>query len=588
MKLALLGNCAYQALVDDRARIVWLCWPRFDSSFVFGSLLDEQRGGEMSVTPTGGDWEVEQGYLPETAILRTVFSRGDAAVEVVDFAPRFLQYERSFKPTMLVRRVRRLSGSPTVRVVCRPVHDYGRSECDSYLASNHIEYMVPGARMRLTTNAPLTYVREGRPFALEETIYLVMTWGEPLEASLAETCEGFYGRTRHYWETWVKHAAIPERFQHEVIRSAITLKLHQFEDTGAITAAATTSIPEYPGSGRTWDYRYCWLRDACFTLGALRRLGHFEEMERFASFLLNVAEDAGDQLQPVYAISGEGRIDEQVLDHLSGFRGDGPVRVGNAAYQQLQHDVYGEMLGAVAPLFRDVRFRDLQGKRSTALLHRLLASIDAHLESPDAGLWEKRESARLYTFTLLMHWTGAAAAAMVGKTVGDTTLVNRGDDLAARAATLIEGAWRPDLQMYADSPAGDQADGSLMMMVNLGYLPARSDRSIHHVRALARALSANGSHLLYRYRHHDGIGDTHAAFTVCAFWYAEALARQGFHQEAEEVFTHVLSHTNHVGLLSEDIDPKSGARLGNFPQTYSHVGIINTAFCLAPPSGPLI
>jgi GH15 family glucan-1,4-alpha-glucosidase len=589
MRLALLGNCAYQALVDDAARIKWLCWPRFDSSFVFGELLDDERGGEFSIAPREDEFTSEQRYLPDTPIVETTLTSSTGSFSVTDFAPRYLQYERSFKPTMLIRRVRRLSGAPSIRVRCRPTYDYGLVQPTSYAASNHLEYMIPGAQLRLTTNAPLSYVAEGRPFSLTGELYFALTWGQPLEASLPETCAGFLERTRRYWTTWVKHAAMPDRFQKEVIRSAITLKLHQFEDTGAITAATTTSMPEYNGSGRNWDYRYCWPRDTCFTLGALRRLGHFEEMERFVEYLANIAESSPHHLQPVYGISGEQELTEKTLDHLTGYQGNRPVRIGNAAYHQEQHDVYGEMLAAITPLFRDVRFRDLHDQRSTDLIHRLLASIDRTLEAPDAGLWEKRDQPVLHTFSLLMHWTGATAAVMVGEASGDSVLIDSGRDLAQRARTLIEGAWRDDLGYYADSPESNHADASLLMMINLGFLPPDTPRAERHLRSLAHALAAPARpHLFYRYLHDDGIGDTHATFTVCGFWYAEALARLGMTDEAEATFCKLLDHANHVGLFSEDVDPNDGAMLGNFPQTYSHVGVINAAFAISPVLGPLL
>jgi GH15 family glucan-1,4-alpha-glucosidase len=586
VKHALIGNCSYQALIDDRARVQWLCWPRFDSSFVFGSLLDDD-AGEFSVSPPEEQFTSTQDYVPRTNILRTVFNSESGGFEVTDFAPRFLQFERSFKPTMLVRRVRPLSGTPLVRIRCNPVYDYGETKPSTYTASNHIGWSLSDAQLRLTTNAPLTYVREGRPFALDKDIFLVLTWGLPLEAPLVETCQAFLSRTQRYWETWVKHANIPDRFQDEVIRSALALKLHQYEDTGAITAAATTSIPEYPGSGRTWDYRFCWLRDSCFTLGALRRLGHFEEMERFVGYLTNIAA-TDERLQPVYGISGESVLTERTLDHLAGFGGEGPVRAGNQAYEQEQHDVYGEMLASIAPMFSDVRFRDHAGKTTTTLLDRLLESIDEHMEAPDAGLWEKRQAPVLHTFSLLMHWVGATAALRAGERGGNPLLAARARKLAARARSIIEDrCWRESLGRFADSPSGDNADASLLLLVNTGFLDDDLDKAARHIHALHKRLSANDA-LLYRYRHDDGLGDTHATFTVCGFWYAEALARVGEAERAEEVFRTLLGHANHVGLLSEDIDPDSGQLWGNFPQTYSHVGVINTAFALSSITMPMV
>jgi GH15 family glucan-1,4-alpha-glucosidase len=582
MKLALIGNCRYQALIDDRAAVRWLCWPRFDSSFVFGSLLDSDKGGSFVVEPAEGEAEREQRYMHNTNIVVTSFRQGDAAFDVIDFAPRFRMHERYFKPSMLVRIIRRRSGTPRIRMRCRPVYDYGRQVPRRYIASNHIQWEIPEAALRLTTNAPLSYIDEGRELLLDHDVFVVLTWGEPLEAPLEETCNSFLAQTRRYWERWVKHTALPGCFPREVIRSALALKLHQFEETGAITAATTTSLPEYPGSGRNWDYRYCWLRDAYFTLNAMRRINHFDETEGFVSFLVNIAETSGGALQPVYGISGASQLDEHILGHLSGYLGNAPVRIGNAAYLQKQHDVYGEMMAAIAPSFLDVRFEDARSEGSERTVRRLLDRIADTMESPDAGLWEIRDEPKLHTFSLLMHWLGAKLAGDIGASLGDSALEGAGRGLALRARTLIEErTWREEPGFYADAVTSDNADAALLMMINLGFLKADHPHAASHVRALEDRLRVRDG-LWHRYRHHDGLGDTHGTFTVCGFWYAEALARLGRRDEATASLEGLLTHANHVGLLSEDIDPDSGELWGNFPQTYSHVGLINAAFAIDP------
>ncbi|MEM1029654.1 MAG: glycoside hydrolase family 15 protein [Myxococcota bacterium] len=583
MDLALIGNCTYQALIDHRATVCWLCWPRFDASFVFGALLDEERGGEMTTAPADDEGFVHrQSYLGLTNILRTEFTTAEgAAFEVIDFAPRFRRHERYFKPTMLVRIIRPLAGSPRIRVTCRPTVDHGRRVPTRHIASNHIAWHVPEG-LRLTTDIPQTYIDEGRPFLLEGERHLVLTWGEPLEAPLVDTCRSFLDLTRDYWTRWVQHTALPGCFEREVIRSALVLKLHQFEDTGAITAAATTSLPEYWGAGRNWDYRYCWLRDAFFTLSAMRRLNHYEETEAFVGYLANLAAAApGEPLQPVYGIAGEATLTEEILDHLAGYRGERPVRVGNAAYAQVQHDVYGEMVAVLAPMFLDVRFEHLRSATHEDLVRRLLDYIERYLESPDAGLWEIRDTPKVHTFSLLMHQFGARMAARIGVAINDAALTKRAAAIADRAEHLIATrCWR-EAGYFADATSTDHADAALMMMVNLGVLDPSSERAATHVDILSARLRA-GRGLLHRYVHHDGIGETHAAFTVCGFWHAEALARLGRKGEARDAIAALLRHQNHVGLFSEDVDPKDGTQLGNFPQTYSHVGLINAAFAIAP------
>ena len=580
MDLALIGNCSFQALIDRQGSVQWLCWPRFDSSFVFGGLLDKDRGGEFSVRPKEDEFETEQAYLPNTNILRTVFKSASGSFELIDFAPRFRQFERSFKPNMLVRRLRRLSGDPRVRVTIRPVYDYGRLKLRGYTASNHIQWQLPDSTLRLTANVPLSYVNEGRPFLLERDAYFVTTWGEHLEASLIETCESFLNRTQAYWERWVKHTALPGVLEAEVIRSALALKLHQFEDTGAITAAATTSLPESDGSGRNWDYRYCWIRDAYFTLRAMRRLGQFEELEAFVNFMKNLAGNV-DNLQPVYGISGAPDLDESVIEDLDGYLGNKPVRIGNAAYKHRQHDVYGEMIAAIAPLFLDRRFETSDAGSGLRLVRRLLDQIEETMELPDTGIWALGAEPRVHTFSLLMHWTGAEVAARIGNRAGDPKLLAKAVRLATRARELIEACFLPQQGFYADAFGGKNADASLFMMINLGFLKPDNTTTRTHLRRLAERLRVR-DHLLHRYVPHDGLSDAQNTFTVCGFWYAEALARLGDKHAALDNCTALLGHANHVGLFSADIDPRTGEQWGNFPQTYSHVGLINAAFAINP------
>lgn len=582
MKLALIGNCAYQALIDERARVVWLCWPRFDSSFVIGNLLDEVNGGRFEFEPVAKVERTEQQYLPNTNILRTVFHCDDGSFEVTDFAPRFWQYERLFRPTMLMRRVRPLRGTSRLRVRLEPVYDYGCQRVVPIVASNHIQWNFGGTALRLTSNVPMTYVQEQRYFSLDKEIYFALTWGAPLEAALEETVQSFLGRTQRYWQTWVKHMNLPGIFQAEVIRSALALKLHQFDDTGAITAATTTSLPEEHGAGRNWDYRLCWLRDSYFTLLAMRRLGHFEELEGFVGFLKNLVASHPQRLQPVFGINGEAQLTEIELPHLAGYRGNQPVRIGNAAFIQVQNDVYGEMLGALAPLILDIRFHYDEKTTDDALglLRSLLSRIEFTLTEPDAGLWEYRGTARLHTFSLLMHWVGARIARRVARRLSDASLEQYAMRLMATARSLIEGQCYDEAGgYYVDSTTSKNPDASLFLMVNLGYFGTDVERARKHVHGLARELvEPNG--LVQRYRHPDDFGASTSTFTVCGFWYAEALAHIGEKAEARSVCETIVRYANPLGLFSEDIDPRSGEQLGNFPQTYSHVGLINTAFAI--------
>lgn len=578
--LALIGNCSYNALLRDGS-VEWLCWPRPDSSFVFGPLLDRERGGAFTVEGVGAS-QVRQEYLENTNVLRTVFAGESGAFELLDFAPRFFQYDRHFKPLMLVRILRPLEGEPRALVRCRPMYEYGLVEASSWRASNHLEYRGLPAPVRLTTNVPLTYIEEGRSFLVERDQHLVLTWGQPLEAGLEDTAERFLERTIDYWRRWVKATRTPRDYQREVIRSALVLKLHQFEDTGALLAATTTSLPEHPGSGRTWDYRYCWLRDAYFTLNALERLGHSEEMERFLQFLRNLVDESGGVLQPAYRIDGGAEAPERELEHLAGFQGEKPVRIGNQAFEHRQNDVYGEMVLAVSRLFLDTRFvGEIPPATAARIVGILLDQIETRLEEPDAGPWEFRGRERLHSFSVLMHWAGAQRAVEVAETLGETGLAAKARGLERGAAEVLETrCWNAEVGALTQVAGEPQLDAALLLAIHLGYLRPEDPRAASHVDAIRRALSTDGG-LLRRYATPDDFGVPEAAFLVCTFWLVEALALLGRTEEARELFERLLGLHNGLGLYAENILPGSLAQSGNFPQTYSHVGLVNAAFRLS-------
>ncbi len=581
MKYGIIGNCAYSALIEDGS-VEWMCWPRMDSSFIFGRMLDRHAGGEFRVELVG-EHTMRVEYIENTNVLRTVFEGPSGSFELIDFAPRFLQFDRSYKPTMLVRILRPLVGEPVVRVTCKPTYDYGRTRPRSWLGSNHIQYLDFPVPVRLTTDMSLTYVEEGRPFVLTGEKHLVLTWGQPLERSLRETAQSFLDQTTRYWRGWVKHTRVPRDYQREVIRSALVLKLHQFEDTGAIIAATTTSIPEYPGSGRNWDYRYCWLRDTFFSLNAFERLGHFDEMERFLGYLLNLCRQVGDdRLQPLYAINGEAKIVEEILDHLEGWRGEQPVRIGNQAYEHVQNDVYGEMILAISRLLLDTRFIGTEGLAGIrGILDQLLRQIERRIDEPDAGLWELRNTQKLHSFSVLTHWAGADRAIELAEVLDDPELWKRADAAARKARDILEQqCWDPERGVLTQAAGAQNLDASMLLALHFGFFGGDVERASTHVRAIQKQLQT-GARMLKRYDVQDDFGEQEAAFTVCSFWLVEALALIGEKVEARELFDFLLERHNGLGLYSEDIMPRTDQLTGNFPQTYSHVGLINAAFRLS-------
>jgi len=576
--LGLVGNGQFAALVHRDGSVVWCCLPRFDAEPVFAALLDEREGGRFRVAPASGLPGLPR-YLPNTNVLETTFEDADGAFRVVDLAPRFELYERSFRPTQLVRILEPLRGHPRIRVHCDPRLGWSKRVPAPLAGSNHLRFEGYASQLRLTTDLPVSYLG-GQPFALTARRHLVLTWGAPIEEPLAPLCDRFLSETVRHWQRWVKRCTVPTLYQPEVIRSALTLKLHCFEDTGAIVAATTTSLPEAPGSGRTWDYRYCWLRDAYYALGAFALLGQFEERERFIQWLFDVAGGSPDlDLAPLYRIDGKSDLEEQVLPAWPGFRGEGPVRVGNGAASHRQNDIFGETVLALCPVFLDERFRDEQSAHTLALLTRLARKAAAVAGTPDAGIWELRTDWRPQTFSSLMSWAAADRMATVLERHRPEGAGEFRNAAVAIRAQVLERAWSQTRGAFAASYGGSELDASLLQMVPLRFLPRTDPRLAATVDAIARELGRDG--WLWRYRIDDGFGAPEVAFVLCTFWLVEALAGLGRAAEARALFERARGAATPLGLLSEDY-AVTGELWGNFPQAYSHVGLIHGAFEAAP------
>ncbi|TZF82733.1 glycoside hydrolase family 15 protein [Pedobacter sp. BS3] len=575
----LIGNCAYLAHVHKNTNIVWLCWPRFDSSFVFGSLLDNEKGGEFSIRPQH-ERDSHQYYLENTNVLCTEISCNEGKYRITDFAPRFRQYDRYFKPLMLIRKIEPLEGNPRVKVTCKPVCDYGIKKQSVNRGSNHIEYTGCDENMRLTTNIPINYILDEHFFALNEPKYLVLTYGQPLEAPLISTAEHFLRETIAYWRLWIKHSSIAGYHQPYVIRSALVLKIHQYEDTGAIIAASTTSLPESPGSGRNWDYRYCWLRDTYYVISALNHIGHFEEMEHYFNYVTDISFSENFRYQPLYSITGKHDLVEQILSHLHGYMGNQPVRIGNQAYEHIQNDIYGQVMISLLPLYNDHRFVFVERKDSDRWVDFLLHKIERTIDEKDAGIWEFRNFANVHCYSNLFQWAGANAALKLAQTIKNPDLQERARILIDKAAAHIENCYDPERKVYTNAADSPHLDASTLQLIMMNYLDPASQRAKDHLAAVEKGLKGENG-LFYRYLHPDDFGRPKTTFLICAFWYVEALACVGRLDDAMREFESIIKYSNHLLLFSEDVDESTGSQWGNFPQAYSHVGLMNAAYRIA-------
>ncbi|RJP63514.1 MAG: glycoside hydrolase family 15 protein [Comamonadaceae bacterium] len=583
LSLGVVGNCAFSALIDPHGRVVWSCLPRFDGDPVFHALLggDGAEQGAFAIEIENLA-EARQRYEPNTAVLVTeLWDHHGNGLSITDFAPRFLARGRYFRPTQLVRRVHPIKGAPRIRVNLTPRFDWGRQAPTITSGSNHIRYVGDQQTLRLHTDASISHVLAREPFLLTRDLSFLLGPDETLEGGIGDTARHFEQETLAYWRGWSQRLAVPLEWQEAVIRAAITLKLSLFEDTGAIIAAMTTSIPEAPGSQRNWDYRYCWLRDAFFVVRALNSLSEVGTMEDYLRWLADVVVGAGDgHIQPLHGIGLERELPERICETLPGYRGMGPVRVGNQAQEHFQHDVYGNVVLAAAQAFHDKRLLHPAGLAEFERLEAVGEQAVRVHDQPDAGMWELRTRARVHTSSALMCWAACDRLAKIAHTLD---LPGRAGHWADRAATMRERilreSWSEERQAFAESFGGRDLDASVLLMAEVGLIDPMDPRFVSTLAALEKHL-CDGPYMR-RYEAPDDFGMPETAFNICTFWRIDALARTGRMDEARAIFETMLRARNPLGMLSEDTHATTGEMWGNFPQTYSMVGIINAAVRLS-------
>lgn len=578
MDLGVIGNCAVASLIDAEARHVWFCFPRLDGDPLFNALVNgaEPKAGFMDIV-LRDQKTARQSYLRNTAILETILVGEGGTIRVLDWAPRYKLQGELFRPPIIMRRIEPVDGRCHVKIRARPTFDYGATTPTVSLGSNYLRYSGGSTTIRLTTDMPVAYLRDEAFFLLDRPVHIVLGADEPLPSRVDRIARDYLEETTGYWNDWVRDLAVPFDWQEPVIRSAITLKLCSFEDTGAILAALTTSIPEAAGSGRNWDYRYCWPRDAYFTVMSLNRLGATTTMENFITYLINSVISSNVQfLAPLYPIVPGSPLEEYEATALRGFRGMGPVRVGNGASNQRQNDIYGSVILAASQMFWDMR---LPRPGDRALYHQLkpigMMARSTSLEA-DAGIWEYRGRTRAHTFSAVMCW---AALERLGRIAHRIEEIDDGNEWYEAAAELkqriLDGAWNGAGGYFSGSLGGSELDAALLLMPEIGIIGYDDPRFQATLAAIEKHLLVDG--LMMRYAEEDDFGKPETAFLVCTLWYIEALANCGRRDEALALFERVLALRNHVGILSEDAVPQTGELWGNFPQTYSMVGIIHCA-----------
>jgi len=579
LDLAVVGNGCIAALVDTHARLVWWCFPRFDSDPVFSRLIagDEEKGFCDVVLDRKVHAQSE--YQRNTACVVTHLTAEDGAqIRITDFAPRLRNFDRLLRPPQLMRIIEPVSGLPRVTIRVRPTQFYGTPVKRQVTGSSHITYGEPPL-IRLTSDAPLSYIQKETAFALTRPLHLVFGPDEPFMGDISSTVRDFHERTAGYWREWVRRLSIAYEWQEASIRAAITLKLTSFEETGGIVAALTTSLPEAPHSGRNWDYRYCWLRDAYFVVKALNAIGATRAMEQYIAYILSIAGNA-DTLAPCYGIVPSDDLTEWIAPDLKGFEGHGPVRVGNAAVSQVQHDAYGSVILAATPMFFDKRLPQPGNESLFHLLEKLAGKCVELALEPDAGIWEFRGRKRIHTHSGAMCWAGISRTAAIAARLGLQDRAHHWQQLSDKIGeTLLKRVWNEKRQAFAAAEGIDDMDASVLLLPELGLIDAHDPRFASTVAAIEKDL-VRGRHVM-RYAAEDDFGLPETEFLVCRFWLVDALAALGRREEARERYQDALALRNSYGLLAEDIHPQTRALWGNFPQTYSMAGVILSAMRLS-------
>jgi GH15 family glucan-1,4-alpha-glucosidase len=571
---AAFGNGRVLGLVAPTSSIDWLCLPRFDSPSLFARLLDAKNGGSFRFLSRDSELHGQIEYVSNTNVVRCRFVSGDAEWELLDFAPRIPDGLDVRVPIAVTRLLRPLRGHPVLRVEFDPRPDYARAPVQIRETAQGLEVLGANGVLHLASNCPIPYILNRTEFVLQQPLFFVLSWGPLPEVPTLASVRHDLEATIAGWRAWAKTCSLPSFAAPAVLRSALCLKLHAYHDTGAIIAAASTSIPEAMGTQRTWDYRYCWLRDSAFVVEALRRLGHLSEGEKLIRFLRDVV--AGGVLQPVYGIGGERDLREEFLPHLAGFGGNGFVRVGNAAYDQRQNDLMGELVLCFETLLRDPRIVHEDPHALFPMIEALVEHSIAVAPEPDTGIWEFRTMLRPYTFSRAMCWTAVHRGALIARRLGYERQAARWEAIAETERELVlKRGFNASAGFFTQMLDGSHPDASNLLLPTIGIVDARDPRFVATLEAYEKLLVEGG--WMLRYRSPDDFGETTSAFTICSFWWAEALAMTGRLEPAMEVLERLLRAANPVGLFSEDVDPKNGRLLGNFPQAYTHVGLIHAA-----------
>ena len=579
LNYGIIGNCKSSALINEDSSIDWCCLPQFDSSAIFCKIIDNHIGGSFKVE-ADDSYIITQQYINNTAIVRTNFKNPKNEFEVLDFMTRYkLDDQNFYSPPEIQRLIKPIKGLPKIKVLYNPTLEYANGKTKTYEKEDFIVSVLDEASYEtlfLYTDIEKKKILENKEFELSKSVYLNLSYNEKIDLPSLSKSEEEFKKTQEYWLNWCKKSPSFKSYNKEITRSSITLKLLTFEKTGAVLAAATTSIPETIGEVRNWDYRFCWIRDASMVIKIIAKLGHQRIVKNFIDFIVNLIPNKNEKLQIMYGIDGQKTLTEKILKHLSGYKNSKPVRIGNAAYIQKQNDIYGILVDAIH--FQIEKFKDMSYKHEQlwSIVKSVVWVVEKNWKKPDKGIWEFRNEDQHFTFSKLLCWVAIDRAIKISNLIKNGRKSDKWKILREEIKNDIYlNAWNPKIKAFTQSYGSDFLDASVLLMESYGFIDCKDPKYVDTVKAIERELLFDG--LLFRYKNNDDFGEPKSSFTVCTFWYINSLFKIGEETKAKNLFDQLLSNSNHMGLFSEDLDFKTKKMLGNFPQAYSHLALIETA-----------
>ena len=579
LNYGIIGNCKSSALINEDSSIDWCCLPQFDSPSVFGKILDYKIGGQFKIV-TDASYSISQEYCKNTCILITKFQSQAHAFHLLDFMPRYQKESTNYyAPPEITRFLRHVKGRPSFKVIYDPKLEYALGITRNYVKDDFIVSIVDDEdydTLYLYTDLDKNNLLSGSEMILEKDQFMTASYNEKIEIPTIDTIYYELEVTKTYWLHWCYKTPTFKNYNAEVLRSAMTLKLLTFEKSGAVLAAATTSLPETIGETRNWDYRFCWIRDASMVIKVIAKLGHVKIVENFIRYIIDLIPDKNEKLQIMYGINGEKMLTEKTLSHLEGYKGSKPVRIGNAAFFQKQNDIYGILMDVIHYQIEKFSKNKERHEELWSIVKAIVWVVQNNWKLADKGIWEFRNKDQHFTFSKLLCWVAVDRAIKISYLIQDGKSAKKWENLREEIhSDIMQNAWNEQRQSFMQSYNSTHLDASVLLMEYYGFIKAKDPKYVKTVKAIEKELMHEG--LLFRYKNKDDFGTPSSSFTVCTFWFINSLYKIGEREKSKILFDKLLSYSNHLGLFSEDIDFKTKRLLGNFPQAYSHLALIDNA-----------